>query len=87
MLCRETEPNWDQDIATDVKEECEKYGPVDHIYVDRNSQVRGEGAQGRSTQQPHTAVAADAHSEGLVVGPPAAYAYLISGMSRREMPL
>ncbi|GAB4822034.1 hypothetical protein N2152v2_009080 [Parachlorella kessleri] len=34
----ETEPTWDQDIAVDVKEECEKYGPVEHIHVDRNSQ-------------------------------------------------
>ena len=39
MLPRESEPTWDQDIAVDVKEECEKYGPVEHIYVDKNSQV------------------------------------------------
>lgn len=34
----ETEPDWDQEIASDVKEECEKYGVVTHIHVDKNSQ-------------------------------------------------
>ena len=37
--CREEEPNWDQDIAGDVKDECSKYGAVGHIHVDRNSKV------------------------------------------------
>lgn len=33
----ETEPNWDQEIGTDVTEECSKYGPVSHTHVDKNS--------------------------------------------------
>ena len=40
MLCRETEPDWDQEIGTDVTEECSKYGPVSHTHVDKNSKVR-----------------------------------------------
>lgn len=39
MHGRETEPEWDQDIGTDVKEECSKYGVVMHTHVDRNSKV------------------------------------------------
>jgi RNA-binding protein 39 len=35
---KETEPDWDLDIADDTKEECSKYGAVKHIYVDKNSQ-------------------------------------------------
>ena len=38
--CRETQPDWDKDIAEDVKEECGKFGSVNHVYVDRNSKVR-----------------------------------------------
>lgn len=38
--CRETEPNWDEDIEKDVKEECSKYGAVNHAHVDKNSKVR-----------------------------------------------
>lgn len=34
---QETEPNWWVDIAEDVKEECSKHGPVDHIFVDKDS--------------------------------------------------
>ena len=37
---RETEPNWDEDIEKDVKEECSKYGAVNHAHVDKNSKVR-----------------------------------------------
>ncbi len=40
--CRETDPNWDLDIGNDVKEEGEKFGPVMHHYVDKNSKVRFE---------------------------------------------
>ncbi|CAK0743154.1 hypothetical protein CVIRNUC_001447 [Coccomyxa viridis] len=47
----ETEPNWDEDIARDVKEECSKYGTVNHAHVDKNSKgfvylqfQSGEGA-------------------------------------------
>ncbi len=39
-LFRETEPNWDEDIEKDVKEECGKYGAVNHAHVDKNSKVR-----------------------------------------------
>eukprot|EP00243_Klebsormidium_subtile_P011432 TRINITY_DN6488_c0_g2_i3.p1 TRINITY_DN6488_c0_g2~~TRINITY_DN6488_c0_g2_i3.p1 ORF type:complete len:442 (-),score=89.84 TRINITY_DN6488_c0_g2_i3:453-1778(-) len=34
---KETEPDWDLDIADDTKEECSKYGAVKHIFVDKNS--------------------------------------------------
>lgn len=37
----ETEPDWDKDLAEDVKGECEsKYGKVERIKVVRDSQVR-----------------------------------------------
>ena len=36
---RETEPGWEQDIAEDVKDECQKYGSVVHTFVDKNSRV------------------------------------------------
>lgn len=37
ILTRET-GNWVQELEEDVKEECEeKYGPVSHIAVERNS--------------------------------------------------
>ena len=29
--------DWDQEIAADVKEECGKYGPVSHLWVDKAS--------------------------------------------------
>ena len=38
-VCRETEPGWEQDIAEDVKDECQKYGAVVHAFVDRSSRV------------------------------------------------
>lgn len=39
-LCRETERDWDKDLADDVKGECEdKYGRVDAIKVEKDSQV------------------------------------------------
>lgn len=34
---RETADNWDAEIAEDVGSECQKYGPVEHVFVDRNS--------------------------------------------------
>mmetsp|Transcript_38948 Transcript_38948/g.54096 ORF Transcript_38948/g.54096 Transcript_38948/m.54096 type:complete len:179 (+) Transcript_38948:1-537(+) len=34
---QETEEGWWVDIAEDVKEECGKHGPVDHIFVDKDS--------------------------------------------------
>lgn len=36
-LVRETEHDWDKEIAEDVGGECAKYGPVEHVYVDRAS--------------------------------------------------
>ena len=36
---RETEPDWDVEIAGDTKEECAKFGPVAHLHVDRTSKV------------------------------------------------
>ena len=35
----ETEPNWDEEIAEDVKGECSKFGTVTFIHVDRDSKV------------------------------------------------
>jgi RNA-binding protein 39 len=38
--CRETEPDWDKDLADDVKGECqEKYGKVEAIKVEKETQV------------------------------------------------
>ncbi len=34
----ETEPDWWVDIGQDVKEECGKYGPVRHVFVDKDSE-------------------------------------------------
>lgn len=36
---RESEADWDKELASDVKEECQSYGKVDHIKVERDSQV------------------------------------------------
>ena len=36
-MCRETADNWDAEIAEDVGGECGKYGPVEHVHVDRDS--------------------------------------------------
>lgn len=37
---RETERDWDKDLAEDVKGECEhQYGKVDRIKVEKESQV------------------------------------------------
>ncbi|XP_031500652.1 uncharacterized protein LOC116264517 [Nymphaea colorata] len=33
----ETDPEFDLDIKEDVQEECSNFGPVKHIYVDKNS--------------------------------------------------
>ena len=33
----ESEPDWWIDIGEDVKEECTKYGPVRHVFVDKDS--------------------------------------------------
>ncbi|KAJ6798116.1 RNA-binding protein 39-like [Iris pallida] len=33
----ETEPDFDLDIRDEVQDECSKFGPVKHIYVDKNS--------------------------------------------------
>ncbi|TPX47632.1 hypothetical protein SeMB42_g00393 [Synchytrium endobioticum] len=33
----ETEPNWEKDIEEDVKQECSKYGQVQHVAVDKDS--------------------------------------------------
>jgi hypothetical protein len=47
--CRETSDNWDAEIAEDVGSECQKYGAVLHVFVDRNSRgfvyVVGGGAR------------------------------------------
>lgn len=40
MLHRETEPNWPDEIADDVKAECGKYGMVSHLHVDKDSKVK-----------------------------------------------
>ncbi|KAF8112706.1 hypothetical protein N665_0062s0054 [Sinapis alba] len=33
----ETEPEFDEDIKEDVKDECSKFGELNHIFVDKNS--------------------------------------------------
>ncbi|ORZ18826.1 hypothetical protein BCR42DRAFT_436152 [Absidia repens] len=33
----ETEPDWVQELTVDIKEECQQYGTVEHIYVNPNS--------------------------------------------------
>jgi len=42
-LYRETEPDWPDEIAGDVKAECGKYGAVLHLHVDKDSKVRRAG--------------------------------------------
>lgn len=40
ICLRETDPDWDKDLAEDVKGECQtKYGKVVHIKVERDSDV------------------------------------------------
>lgn len=40
LFDRETDADWDKELSEDVKGECEtKYGPVDRIKVERESQV------------------------------------------------
>jgi len=34
---QETEPNWDEEIKQDIKEECSKYGSIQHIHVEKDS--------------------------------------------------
>lgn len=52
---RETEPDWHLDIQDDVLEECNKYGNVVHIYVDKTS---SEGIVFVKCQTPAVAAAA-----------------------------
>lgn len=54
----ETEPNWADDIKNDVAEECGKYGPVSHIYVDKDSKgfVYLKFASADASQQAHQAL-------------------------------
>jgi hypothetical protein len=41
LFYRETDADWDKELAEDVKGECEtKYGPVDRIKVEKESQVK-----------------------------------------------
>lgn len=39
MYNRETEPDWVSDLESDIKLECERYGPVEHIKVNADSMV------------------------------------------------
>lgn len=39
----ESGPGWAEEIASDVQEECAKYGAVVHVHVDKASKVRGAG--------------------------------------------
>lgn len=39
---RESDPDWDKELAEDVKGECQsKYGKVEFIKVEKETQVRG----------------------------------------------
>jgi len=31
--------HWDKEIKSDVEAECEKYGQIEHLHVDQDSQV------------------------------------------------
>lgn len=44
MCYRETEPDWVKDLETDVKEECTKFGQVEHIHVNEDSLVTKRGS-------------------------------------------
>lgn len=35
----ESEPNWNHDIEQDVREECSKYGKIEHVFADPKSKV------------------------------------------------
>jgi hypothetical protein len=35
----QSEPEWEKEVAEDVKDECSKFGAVLHVHVDKNSQV------------------------------------------------
>jgi hypothetical protein len=35
------EPEWEKEVAEDVRDECSKFGEVLHLHVDKNSQVPG----------------------------------------------
>lgn len=38
-ICRETEPDWDKELAEDCKLELIKYGQVEFLKVERDSEV------------------------------------------------
>lgn len=42
---RETEPDWEMEIAGDTKEECAKFGSVLHLHVDRDSKASARTAR------------------------------------------
>ncbi len=35
----QSEPDWEKEVAEDVRDECSKFGEVLHLHVDKNSQV------------------------------------------------
>jgi RNA-binding protein 39 len=37
---REAEPDWVSDLESDIKIECERYGPVEQIKVNGDSMVK-----------------------------------------------
>lgn len=41
----QTEPEWEKEVAEDVRDECSKFGAVLHLHVDKASQVREEGGR------------------------------------------
>lgn len=36
---QQTEPEWEKEVAEDVRDECSKFGAVLHLHVDKASQV------------------------------------------------
>lgn len=40
------EPGWQAEVVEDVKDECGKYGALQHCHLDPNSKVRGGGCGG-----------------------------------------
>lgn len=45
---RETEPDWVQDLETDVKQECLRFGQVEHIQVNEESMASKLSVWGNS---------------------------------------
>lgn len=52
----QTEPNWDLEIADDVRDEASRFGPVSHVFVDKDSKVRPSSSSYRLRTIPYRLV-------------------------------